>query len=225
MSSKRFKKLLEEAEMSVGKTYYSLTVVRVASRAGDYSPRSSPFLVCQCKCGKYILLNFIGVVKGRLRGCGCKFNMTKHGCKNKKIYHTWQGLVQRCTNTKNKYYHNYGGRGIKVCDEWLVKGSGFISFKNWAEQNGYREDLEIDRENNDGNYCPENCRWVTKKENLINRRGVKIFTYNGVTTSFRSLVSRFGVVNYEAAQYRLNAGWKLEEILTIPKNGNRSAVC
>ncbi len=78
----------------------------------------------------------------------------------------WKGMKQRCLDPKSKYFKYYGGRGITVCKEWQ---DNFISFYNWAVKAGHKKGLEIDRRNNDGNYCPENCRFVTRIENIRNR--------------------------------------------------------
>ena len=86
------------------------------------------------------------------------------------IYHSWQNMKQRCLNPKHHKYARYGGRGIKVCDEWLDI-SGFYS---WAVNNGWKEGLSIDRVDNDGNYCPENCRWISVSENSKNKSTTKI---------------------------------------------------
>lgn len=95
----------------------------------------------------------------------------------KKIYWAWKAIKQRCNNPKCKAYSNYGGRGIKVCDEW----ENFSSFLEWALANGYAAGLEIDRVDPNGNYSPNNCRWITCKENINNRRKTIFLTVNGVT--------------------------------------------
>lgn len=87
-----------------------------------------------------------------------------------KLYWVWSAMVQRCTNPNNKSYHNYGGRGIKVCDEWLGKSENFLE---WARKNGYKEGLDLDRKDNDGDYCPENCRFVKRPLSMQNRRTQK----------------------------------------------------
>src|SRR3989304_7987456 len=94
----------------------------------------------------------------------------KHGWYNRKLYFCWNGMKQRILNPKVHNYKDYGGRGITICDEWLE----FIPFRDWALANGYQEDLQIDRINNNGNYSPENCRWIPQKENCRSRRGQKI---------------------------------------------------
>ena len=87
-------------------------------------------------------------------------------------------MKSRCNNPNRPKYPRYGGRGIKVCDEW---NNDFMSFYTWAIDNGYSDDLQIDRIDNDGNYCPDNCRWVTLQENTLNRRTSVFLTVKGVT--------------------------------------------
>jgi len=94
-----------------------------------------------------------------------------HGKSKTKIYHVWSGMLRRCNNPKSKAYKNYGGRGIAVCSEW----HDFLVFKKWALSHGYDESLQIDRINNDGNYEPSNCRFVTRSINHQNRRKRKDF--------------------------------------------------
>jgi len=111
----------------------------------------------------------------RQKSCGClllgKLNLNyKHGYKNTKLYRVWCDMKQRILNPKNKGYKDYGGRGIKICDEWLE----FIPFRDWALSNGYKEDLQINRIFNDDNYEPSNCEFITHTENSRSRRGQKI---------------------------------------------------
>jgi DNA-binding XRE family transcriptional regulator len=93
-----------------------------------------------------------------------------HGFCKTKLYHIWRGIKQRCDKPYNKRYKNYGGRGIIYCKEW----ADFLSFRNWALNNGYNKELTIDRINNDGNYEPDNCRWVTITENNRNNSHTKL---------------------------------------------------
>lgn len=87
-----------------------------------------------------------------------------------RLYRVWEAMIRRCENENDRAYHNYGGRGIKVCAEWRVSS---VAFMFWAHANGYRDDLTIDRENTDDDYCPENCRWATSSQQAQSRRKTK----------------------------------------------------
>jgi predicted transcriptional regulator len=93
-------------------------------------------------------------------------NNFKHGESSTRLYEIWIGMKKRCFNKKHKSYKKYGKRGITICNEWR---DHFDTFKDWSHNNGYKENLEIDRKNNDGNYEPDNCRWVTNQQNLFNK--------------------------------------------------------
>jgi hypothetical protein len=114
----------------------------------------------------------------------------KHGQRHSRLYRIWDGLRRRCNDPKAASYKSYGGRGIKVCPEW---DNDFQSFYEWAMANGYEEDLTIDRINNDGNYEPNNCRWVTPKEQAKNKRNTPYVTYNGMIKTQREWDNYFGL--------------------------------
>ena len=107
-----------------------------------------------------------------------------------RIYETWQDMKRRCYNKQNVRYNRYGGRGIKVCEEWL---NNFQSFYDWAISNGYSDDLTIDRIDNDGNYEPSNCRWSTVKEQCNNRSSNINITIGNATKSLMSWCEIFNV--------------------------------
>lgn len=112
----------------------------------------------------------------RQKSCGCAKNCfisqskRTHGETNTRLYHIWALIKNRCLTESNKDYKNYGGRGITICNEWL----DFIPFRDWSLKNDYDNVLQIDRKDNDKGYYPENCRWVTNKENSRNRRTTKL---------------------------------------------------
>lgn len=100
----------------------------------------------------------------------------KHGMSKTRLYRIWAAMKSRCYNPQKDHYSEYGGRGIEVCDEWRLD---FVSFMNWAIQNGYSEQLTLDRIDVNGNYCPENCRWITIREQNYNKRTTTIVLYKG----------------------------------------------
>lgn len=122
-------------------------------------------------------------------------------------------MKQRCTNPKNKYFRRYGGRGISVCPEWAADYGPFFI---WATSNGYREGLQIDRIDNNGNYTPDNCRWVTAKVNTNNRENTRRVTFQGHTHSLTEWAEITGIPR-TTLRYRYEAGKPPEEIISHGK--------
>lgn len=139
-----------------------------------------------------------------------------HGLCRHKLYSVWIGMKNRCYNEKQRNYHNYGGRGIKMCDEWR---DDFLFFYNWAIENGWQEGLQLDREENDKDYSPDNCRFITRKENIDNRRVSLNLTAWGETknASDWALDGRCKVT-YGTLTYRIQAGWTPEAAISSPTN-------
>ena len=146
-----------------------------------YSKTAHTYLwLCQCDCGNIIEVSGNNLRSGHTKSCGC-LKLEKqitHNLSKTRLYSIYNNMKARCYNPKNPYFYNYGGRGISICDEWL---NDFCSFYNWAVNNGYDSSLFIDRINNNGNYEPNNCRWVTPKENSNNKRNNKYILYKGET--------------------------------------------
>lgn len=155
------------------------------------------YWVCQCDCGNMKIVRSDSLQCGAIRSCGClkkeqdgknlvlgngRRKHTETGFKvgGTRLYSIWQGMKARCYNEHDAKYYRYGGRGITICDEWK---DNFIAFHDWAIANGYQDDLTIDRIDNDGDYCPENCRWSTQKEQSNNRStNIKIKIGNATKT-------------------------------------------
>lgn len=149
--------------------------------------------LCRCDCGNMVVVRSRDLKSGATKSCGCYHKehastpprmsgeenpSYKHGQTGSKLYWIWSGMLQRCTNKNNKGFHLYGGRGIKVCEEW---SNGFEAFYKWAMANGYSEGRSIDRIDGRGDYCPENCRWVDATTQSNNRRCNIVITRNGET--------------------------------------------
>lgn len=138
-----------------------------------YKHQTHTTWLCLCDCGNTTIVRGYCLRNGHTQSCGCLGrekrlkSATKHGQSETRLYAIWHAMKQRCFNPNHKNYVDYGGRGIKVCEEWK---NDFQAFYDWAMANGYEESLSIDRINNDGNYEPQNCRWVTMKEQCNNRR-------------------------------------------------------
>lgn len=123
---------------------------------------------------------------------------------NKGIYWAWKAMKQRCQNPKCQAYHNYGARGITVCDEWQE----FEPFLEWALANGYEKGLDLDRIDNDGNYAPDNCRWITRRENVNNRRKTAYITVNGERLPESIWADRIGAPRGTVKNWRAKRGCK-----------------
>lgn len=133
--------------------------------------------LCECECGRCVTVNTGNLRSGHITSCGCKRvdvarkKATKHGQRKSRLYQIFATMKKRCYVPTSINFSNYGGRGIKICEEWL---NDFQAFYDWAMANGYADNLTIDRINNDGNYEPSNCQWITRSENskksIIDRR-------------------------------------------------------
>lgn len=139
--------------------------------------------LCLCDCGNHVVKRGDVLRRGDATNCGCiskekqRVAVTTHGLSHSPLYRAWDSMKRRCKNPTTKFYENYGGRGITFCDEW----QNFEPFRDWALSNGYRKGLTLDRIDNDGNYCPQNCRWVDMYTQSRNKRNNKWLSLNGKT--------------------------------------------
>lgn len=210
-----------------GNRYGRLTVIREVERIRYASGNSHRVWECLCDCGNIIRCTTDRLRRGNTKSCGClrkeitsKKNY-KHGGTKTKLYRIWDEMNGRCFCKTNKAYKNYGARGIRVCDEWR---KNFSLFRSWALSNGYQEGLTIERIDNNGNYCPDNCKWIPKSEQPKNRRNCHLITFNGKTQTLsewsRELhVDRECVRNKE----KILGDWTLalEAVLNSPKHKER----
>lgn len=196
----------------VGQKIGRLTVIRNAGRTAARKTRYE----CRCDCGETIVAIGSSLLSGHTKSCGClKAEMAarinfKHGYRGTRIYKIWANMKSRCSNPNTPAYGRYGGRGISLCEEW----ESFEHFYEWAVANGYSDDLTIDRIDNDGNYCPENCRWITQKEQCNNKRNNHLLTHNGETLTISEWAQKLNV-NYFSLHDRITKlGWSAEKALT-----------
>ena len=190
----------------VGQRFGKLIVFEEAGRSDDGHVKWK----CRCDCGNVTTVIGSLLVKGATKSCGCLKG--SHMATGSRLYRIWKGMRRRCNHAKTHGYKYYGGKGIQVCAEWECS---FISFQKWAMENGYSDDLTIDRIDGDKNYSPNNCRWATYREQFRNmRRTIKI---NGISLYEHCQRNN---LSYPAMRKRINNGWSFEEAFNTPyRNG------
>jgi hypothetical protein len=170
----------------------------------------------QCDCGKEFDCMILAVKNGNTKSCGCLrdnkiqqqgFKNKDHGQRNHRLYKSWQGMLRRCNNPNDFGYYNYGGRGIEVCNRWKDINNFLLDMYST-----YQEGLELDRINVNGNYEPENCKWVTRKQNMNNMRRNRIVEYNGIKKTVSEWSDELNIP-YKRLLARLN-NWDVEKSFT-----------
>lgn len=205
-----------------GQRFGHLVAIRLVEPYQSSSGKRYRQWLCQCDCGNQKIIFQTNLIEGKIKSCGCEqYSVhTKHGEAKSRLYSIWRNLRQRCNNPKAKNYDNYGGRGIKVCDNWN-NAEGYTAFKEWALSNGYRNDLTIDRINNNGNYEPSNCRWATSLEQNNNQSSNIMISYNNEIHTL-SEWSRLTGINRSTLKNRYEKGQSPEEILYTPVDKTKS---
>ena len=175
--------------------------------------------LCRCVCGAEKLVAHGDLRSGKSKSCGClrrdvtiKKNTTHGMSHHNRLWRIWVNMRTRCYNSNTTYWDRYGGRGITVCEEWR---DSFQSFYDWAMDNGYSDSLTIDRINNDGDYEPNNCRWVTVREQSYNRSDNHFVTLEGTTLPLDKWSRKKGL-NPKTVRDRLTRGWSYEKALNTP---------
>lgn len=186
----------------------------VAIERVEKNKRNNARWLCRCDCGKSVVVDGGNLTRGHTMSCGClrAENRVKHGLCGTRLCNIWYKIKSRCSDPNNDVYHHYGGRGITICEEWR---NDFRTFYEWAMKNGYADNLTIDRIDVNGNYCPENCRWVEFKEQMNNTRRNRFLTFKGETKTVAQWSEELSIK--PATLYtRLNKGWSVEKTLTTP---------
>jgi hypothetical protein len=173
--------------------------------------------LCQCKCGTIRKVAGKSLKNGDSKSCGClqKELIAKrnsiHGHYYTRLHRIWSSMKDRCKNPKSDNYNDYGERGIEVCNEWDI---GFEKFYKWSMDNGYTKNLTIDRKDNNGNYEPSNCRWITMNEQQSNKRCNKFLTVHNKTQTIAAWSRETGI-KITTLHYRINHGWNNEKALDL----------
>lgn len=211
MTDIKFNPTPQNAKDITGQKFNEWTVLGYSHKK-VYSRSPRRFWVCQCSCGTIRPVDEKNLVFGRSTACGCTRKTTQtHGMSNTATYNSWRGMLERCNSPSHSSYHNYGGRGIAVCPEWK-------SFESFLEDMGEcpSNSHSIDRIDNDGNYEPGNCQWVTQTEQGNNTRANHVITFSGKTMTMKQWANETGI-KYSTLAARLNIlGWSIERSLTKP---------
>lgn len=197
----------------IGKRFGRLTVISYSHSKGYHH-----YYLCKCDCGNEKIILKGSLLQGYTQSCGClqkertsESHLLPDGYHH--LQHIYRKMVKRCYDVNDPNYKRYGARGIKICEQWLNDNN---SFREWAVSHGYREDLQIERVDNDGDYCPENCKWITKYEQSLNRRSSVRITYNGKTQTLKEWARELGI-NNTTLHNRINYyGWSIEKAFTTP---------
>ena len=197
-----------------GKKYGRLTVIE---RAGSTAQKKALWR-CRCDCGNDVIVVGSHLLNDNTHSCGCYKRdktierMISHGKSNTRLHHIWKNMRQRCGNPHKPDYKYYGGKGVTIDDIW----NDYEVFAKWAIENGYSDDLTIDRIDVNGNYCPDNCRWVSMTEQARNMSRNRMITYNGESHCLSEWGEILGI-SVKVLSHRINAyGWSVERAFTTP---------
>lgn len=194
-----------------GYKFSKLTVLHLSEK----QDRPHKYWDCLCECGVIVSIASNDIKKGYIKSCGCfrKEKRRTHSKHHTQIYNTWRGMKERCLSQTSYNFSNYGGRGIKVCPEWLDAKL----FIDWAEKNGYKPGLTIERVDNDGDYTPENCKFIPLAEQAKNTRNCVFVEHNGETLCREDFLRKYSKVHRDTVRYRQkHFGLTLKEAALLP---------
>lgn len=206
-----------------GKDLREVKFGRLTAKTLTYDGKDRRCWICVCDCGKTIRVIQYDLTNGHTKSCGCLKKETKFGGdrrQNPRLYNIWSKLKSRCENSHCVEYKHYGGRGIKVCEEWSREPDGFKNFSEWALSNGYKGDLSIDRINNDGGYSPNNCRWVDAIIQSNNKRTNVFKEYMGEVHTIGEW-AKIKNLEYSLLYHRFKKGWEIGKALNTPPRRKR----
>lgn len=193
-----------------GNKFGKLTAIKPVGK----NKRGRYLWLCKCDCGGEKIVAQDSLHIGNTKSCGCAVANTKHGHSHTRMYKLWTDMKQRCYNPNTISYSYCGGRGIQVCDDWK---NSFQSFADWAFSCGYGDNLTIDRIDNDKDYCPENCRWVTLQFQERNKRTTYFAEHHGEQIPVAILCEELNLP-VQVIYHRVLRGSSLEEAVTKPIN-------
>jgi len=198
-----------------GQKFNYLTVIKYHGKGKN----NDSLWECVCDCGAKRIITSSSFSNGRTKSCGCKHRLrTTHDMSKTKIYKIWVGIIQRCNNPNSQAYDHYGKRGISVSREWL-------SFENFYKDMGdCAKGMSIDRIDNNGNYCKENCKWSTMKEQSNNTRHNHFVTYNGKTQTLSQWAEEIGIPKHVLYIRLGKLKWPVEKALTTKKEERRPRI-
>jgi hypothetical protein len=195
-----------------GRTYGRLTVIGYSHVNGKTAVWN-----CRCSCGTEKTVRSTDLKSGSTQSCGClhREKTVTHGKTKSRCYRIWRGMIQRCTNPNHELYHNYGGRGVTVSDDWR-------SFELFYRDMGDPPDdaLTLERKDNDVGYCAGNCVWATWEEQSNNKRNSVFLEYDGKRQTIAQWAREYGFDNPSTLRNRVHRGWLLERALTEPIQRN-----
>lgn len=174
--------------------------------------------LCECECGNTTEVMIGNLTSLTVQSCGCNHDgHPTHKQSKTRLYNIWQKMKNRCYDSNTQAYKDYGGRGINVCDEWK---NSFVSFQKWALSNGYQDNLTIERKNNNGNYCPQNCMWANRTQQGNNKRNNIILTWNNKSQTISQWANELNI-SASALRARKHRGWDDVKTLTTPIQKNK----
>lgn len=217
-----------------GKKFGKLLVIKIADKElwKTYSKTKRVSWVCKCDCGNEVIYSTPQLCYYKNKSCGCIKKEKQHFACKSNLHKTWSSMLMRCYNKKRNQFYLYGGRGIKVCDEWLGSNpKGFSNFYDWSIKNGYKQEIlkngrnkwTLDRIDVDKDYSPENCRWITNEQQQKNKRIYYLFEYNGEIKSMLSWCHKYNFLCRDYYKF-LKLGYNNKQILDYISLKNPTAV-